>query len=75
MATYEERLEFHRKERKRKLSKPDLNWVSRTEIERFSPEQLAKSDMLFYSIGIDPDIYLAYARAQVVRTPSHEKNS
>lgn len=68
MPTYEERLEFHRKERERKLSNPDMNWVSKIEAERFSPEQLAESDMLLYSIGIDPDVYLDYARAQVVRT-------
>jgi len=73
MQSYEERLEFHRKERERKLSNPDKNWVSKTESERFSPEQLAESDMLIYSIGMDPDIYLDFSREQIIR--KYEKNT
>lgn len=37
------------------------------ERERFSKEQRDKADELFRAIGMDPDIYMPYARAQVVR--------
>jgi hypothetical protein len=43
------------------------NWVSETERERFTEQQVRESDALFRAIGIDPDVYLNFARAQVVR--------
>ena len=43
------------------------NWVSETERERFTEEQIQQSNTVFRAIGIDPDRYLDFARAQVVR--------
>lgn len=49
------------------MTRKRKNWVSETERERFTEEQIRESDQLFRAIGIDPDRYLAFARAQVVR--------
>jgi len=49
------------------MTRKTKNWVSETERERFTEEQIRESDQLFRAIGIDPDRYLAFARAQVVR--------
>lgn len=44
------------------------NWVSEVERARFSDEERRKADDLFRAIGIDPEIYMNFARAQVERT-------
>ena len=65
---YEQRLKIHRNDFTRIMSKGlPSSWVSRAECERFTPEQKAEADVLFMKIGIDPDLYLDFARAQVVR--------
>ena len=65
MRTYEEWLEYHTT--KKFMAMCHGNWVTQSEHSRFTPEQRAQADMLFQSIGIDPDVYMQYARAQVVR--------
>lgn len=49
------------------MTRKRKNWVSETERERFTEQQIQESDALFRAIGIDPDVYLEFARAQVVR--------
>lgn len=49
------------------MTRKRKNWVSETERERFTEKQIQESDALFRAIGIDPDRYLDFARAQVVR--------
>lgn len=43
------------------------NWVSDMERQRFPKDERDKADELFRAIGMDPEIYMPYARAQVVR--------
>ena len=74
MSYYEERLKLHQEHQNRIMSKdPEFYWVQRTECERFTPEEKARGDVLFKEIGIDPDLYLDYARAQVVRARNFYK--
>lgn len=44
------------------------NWVSEVEQDRFSDKERENADNLFRAIGIDPDVYMDFARAQVERT-------
>ena len=74
MTYYEERLKLHQEQYNKVMAKDsEKYWIQRAECERFTPEERARADVLFKEIGIDPDLYLEYARAQVVRTHSFYK--
>ncbi|KPQ10159.1 MAG: hypothetical protein HLUCCO17_12000 [Saliniramus fredricksonii] len=50
------------------MTQDKRNWVSEVERDRFSDEERRRADDLFRAIGIDPDVYRSFARAQVERT-------
>lgn len=68
MRYHRQRLAIHQEHYNKVMAKdPEKYWVQQAECSRFTPEQKADADVLFRSIGIDPDLYMAYARAQIVR--------
>lgn len=65
---YTQRLRKHQEHHDKTMKRTDATaWIAQADCERFTPEQRARADVLFKKLGIDPDVYMSYARAQVIR--------